>query len=72
MNVTTYPTPEKLGRQLRYANRIGTQVAVVLGPDEIKAGQVAVKNLTTRSQDNIPRENAVEHITKMLAGADSP
>jgi histidyl-tRNA synthetase len=72
MNVATYPIPDKLGKQLRYADRIGTQVAIVLGPDEIKASQVAVKNLTTRRQDNIPREKVVEHITKMLAGVDSP
>jgi len=67
LRVATYPTTDKLGKQFKYADRIGAKIAVVLGPDEIKAGQVAVKNLKNRSQENIARGKAVEHISRMLA-----
>ncbi len=70
--VATYPTTDKLSKQFKYADKIGAKVAIILGPDEIKNGQVAVKNLKTRSQENIPRSNTVRHITEMLAGVDSP
>jgi histidyl-tRNA synthetase len=36
---------DKLGKQFAYADKLGIPYAVVLGPDEIAAGTVAVKNL---------------------------
>lgn len=67
LKVTTYPTPEKLGKQFRHADRIGARVAVILGPDEKSQGQVAIKNLKTREQKLVPREQARKTIQKMLA-----
>ena len=72
LKVATYPVPDKLGKQFKYADRIGARIAIVLGPDEINRGQIAVKDLKTRDQENILRENAALSITKMLAGAKSP
>jgi histidyl-tRNA synthetase len=72
LKVATYPMIEKLGKQFKYADRVGARVAVVLGPDEYRENQVAVKNLQTRRQVNIPREETAEHILQMLAGVDSP
>ncbi|HFC09449.1 MAG TPA: histidine--tRNA ligase [Chloroflexi bacterium] len=54
-NVVTYPEPAKLGKQFKYADRIGAKVALVLGPDELAAGKVALKNLATREQLLIDR-----------------
>ncbi|MCJ7734637.1 MAG: histidine--tRNA ligase, partial [Anaerolineales bacterium] len=64
--IYTYPIPDKLGKQFRHAERIGAQVALVLGPDEINKGEVAVKNLSTREQFNIPREELVKAILDQL------
>lgn len=72
LKVATYPVPDKLGKQFKYADRIGARIAIVLGPDEINRGQIAVKDLKTRDQENILRENAALSITQMLAGAKSP
>jgi histidyl-tRNA synthetase len=72
LKTATYPTPEKLGKQFKYADRIGVKIAIILGPDEIKSGQVAVKNLETRDQIEIPRKNAGKIVAQMLAGVDSP
>lgn len=66
LKVYTYPTSEKLGKQFKHADRIGAQVALILGPDEIKNGQVALKNLSTREQISIPRGEAVQAVRDML------
>jgi histidyl-tRNA synthetase len=72
LKVATYPKPDKLGKQFKYADRIGAKMAIILGPDEIDAGQVAVKDLRTRGQENIPRENAARTLAQMLAGEVPP
>lgn len=68
INVACYPTTAKLGKQFKYADRIGASIAIVLGPDEITNGQVSIKNLATREQNNTARENAPEFIQEILAG----
>lgn len=64
--VYTYPTPEKLGKQFKHADRIGAQIALILGPDEIQEGTVAVKDLSTREQWNYPREELLKAIRELL------
>ena len=66
LKVATYPKPEKLGKQFKYADRIKARVAVVLGPDEQADGLVLIKNLQTRTQEAVPREDAANAIQKML------
>jgi len=68
INVALYPEPAKLGKQFKYADRIGAQIAVVLGPDEITTSQVTIKNLATRDQTNVARGNTAEFIKEILAG----
>ncbi len=53
-----YPAPDKLAKQLKYADRVGARVAVILGPDEIAAGTVTVRNLTSGDQQSVSREKA--------------
>ena len=64
-----YPEPAKLDRQLKYADATGVRLATVLGPDEIAQGLVAVKDLTTRSQELCPRASVVEVLQAKLAAA---
>jgi histidyl-tRNA synthetase len=64
--VYTYPTPDKLGKQFKHADRIGARVAVILGPDEIREGKVAIKDLSTREQSTIPREDILQAIRDLL------
>ncbi|NLE84560.1 MAG: histidine--tRNA ligase [Chloroflexi bacterium] len=47
--------PDKLGKQLKLADRLGVKIALVLGPDELKSDTVVVKNLRTFEQRVIPR-----------------
>jgi histidyl-tRNA synthetase len=68
INIALYPEPAKLGKQFKYADRIGARIAAVLGPDEIANGQVSIKNLATREQINVTREKTAESIKEILAG----
>jgi histidyl-tRNA synthetase len=66
LNVVCYPDAAKLPKQFKYADRIGARVTLVLGPDEVEKGQVAVKNLTNGEQVSVAREALVDQIRKIL------
>jgi histidyl-tRNA synthetase len=66
LNVACYPEPVKLGKQFKFADRIGARIAIVLGPDEIISGTVAVKNLLDGSQESVPRNDAVNFINRLI------
>jgi histidyl-tRNA synthetase len=54
--------PMRLGKQFRYADRKGIPYVVILGPDEVKAGQIVVKNLRTGEQQAYTESEATEMI----------
>ncbi len=54
--------PEKLGKQIRYADRKGIPYALILGPDELAAGQVVIKILATGEQVTCSEEEAIERL----------
>jgi histidyl-tRNA synthetase len=66
LNVAIYPEPAKLANQVKYADRMGIRLALILGPDEQAAGTVNIKDLNTRSQQTVLQSDAVAAITKML------
>jgi histidyl-tRNA synthetase len=71
LNVVVYPEATKLGKQFKYADRIGARVTLVLGPDEAEKGQVTVKNLLNGEQSVVPQEVAVEVVRGILASIKS-
>ena len=68
LNVAVYPEATKLGKQFKYADRIGAKVALILGPDEAANNQVAVKSLSSGEQATVPQEAVVDFINSILAG----
>jgi histidyl-tRNA synthetase len=52
--------PGKLGKQFQYADSRGIPFAIVLGPEELAEGVVAMKNLGTGEQVRVPRAALVE------------
>ena len=66
LKVYSYPTPDKLGKQFRHADRIGADIAIILGPDEIANQQVAIKDLKTREQITVKRAEAAAVIRGIL------
>jgi histidyl-tRNA synthetase len=51
--VELYPEPKKLGAQLKYADRRGFKIALVLGDDEWKSGTCQVKDLAQGSTRSV-------------------
>jgi len=68
--VEWYPAPDKLAKQLKYANRVGAKVAVILGPDELAAGTVTVRNLISGEQQTVSRENAPDLAKQIIEAAN--
>ncbi|HUE99416.1 MAG TPA: histidine--tRNA ligase [Anaerolineales bacterium] len=66
LNVVCYPEPAKLPKQFKYADRIGAKVTLVLGPDEVENGQVALKNLINGEQVSVPRETLADQIRTII------
>lgn len=66
INVATYPQPDRLAKQFKYADRLGFQVAVVLGPEEVAMGKVTLKYLKTGDQIGVPIEKVEDVIREML------
>jgi histidyl-tRNA synthetase len=66
LNVVCYPEAAKLQKQFKYADRIGAKVTLVLGPDELEKGQVAVKNLLNGEQVSVVREELNAQIRKII------
>ena len=52
----------RLSTQIKYADTKGIPYAVILGSDEVEAGTVAIRDLASREQQIVPREELVECI----------
>jgi len=58
LRVTLYPEPDKLGKQIKYADSIKVPFVAVLGESEIANATVAIKNMKTGDQQTAPRSEA--------------
>lgn len=54
LRVDLYPDPDRYGRQFKYADERGIRYAALLSPREIDAGVVAVKDLVSGDQVDVP------------------
>jgi histidyl-tRNA synthetase len=52
-------TPAKVGKQFQAASASGARFALVIGPDEWKAGEVKLKNLTTGEEERLKTEEVI-------------
>jgi histidyl-tRNA synthetase len=66
LNVAIYPQSDRLSKQFKYADRLGFQIAVVLGPDEISMEKATIKYLKTGDQFEVPIANLVNNIQEIL------
>jgi len=53
-----------LGKNLEYANAIGADRAVIIGPRELEEGKAMVRDLQSGAQTTMPIEGLVEFLTK--------
>jgi len=54
-----YSDQEPLGTQIRYASKKGIPFVVILGPDELAAGQVTVRDLLRKEQQTVGHADLV-------------
>jgi histidyl-tRNA synthetase len=66
LRVFVYPEPDKIGRQLKYAESRGIPCVAMLGEDEITRGEVTIKVLATRAQETHPQARAGSAVKELL------
>jgi histidyl-tRNA synthetase len=66
IRVTSQLQADKLGKQFKYADRIGARIAVVYGPDEAASQRVSLKDLKSGEQQSVAQTELVESIQKLL------
>jgi histidyl-tRNA synthetase len=66
-----YYEAEPLGTQIRYALKRGIPTLVIVGPDELAASQVAVRDLLTKSQSTVERAAVAGHVRALLDRDDT-
>lgn len=66
-----YPQAERLPKQLKYADRQGIPVILILGPDEMAAGLVSIKDLRRREQFTIPRAELAGRLRRLLESPEA-
>ncbi len=62
-----YPEPAKLNKQLKYADQNGIPFAVIVGPDEAAAGQVALRDMRAKEQRTVPGTELLAIIRQAVA-----
>lgn len=66
INTLLYPEPVKLQKQFKFADKMGLNFVIVLGPDEIMAKKVTLKNLSDMTQVILPQEDLVATMKNVL------
>ncbi len=61
-----YLTPDKLDKQLKYADKKNIPFVIILGPNEMKKKEVTIKNLLTREQNTISLDKVDQFLLTAL------
>jgi len=66
IGVEVYPDADRIGSQLRYADRHGHRVVLIVGPDERAADSVTVKTMATGDERTVATSEVVAEIVRVL------
>ena len=66
LRVLVYPDPDKIGKQIKYADSRGIPFVAILGGDEIANGTLTVKHLAAKTQHTYEQGSAGAAILKEL------
>jgi histidyl-tRNA synthetase len=64
LRVTVYPEPDKLGKQIKYADSIKVPYVCVFGESELAEGKVTIKKMRSGEQATVARAEAASSIAK--------
>ncbi len=59
-----YPEASKMKRQMEYANRRGIPYVIIIGSDELAAGNATIKDMRSGEQTTVALENMAAELTK--------
>ena len=62
VGVEVYPDPKKLGAQLKFADRRGFRIALIVGDQEFEQGVCQVKDLQTGSKEDVSLDNGASAV----------
>ncbi len=68
LKVEVYLDAHKLGKQLKYADRSGVPLALLMGGEEKARGTVTLKHLKTSHQEEVPLADLAGHLLGLRAG----
>ncbi|MGD9721047.1 MAG: histidine--tRNA ligase [Pirellulales bacterium] len=68
IGVELYPEAKKIGQQLKYADRRGFALAVIIGPDEWQAGTCQIKDLATGESTQVALAAVPATLAERLRG----
>jgi histidyl-tRNA synthetase len=66
VRVLVYPEPDKIGKQIKYAESRGIPAVALVGESEIARGEVAIKLLAERRQDVFVLEQAGKAVKELV------
>jgi histidyl-tRNA synthetase len=64
--VEWYPQASRLSRQLKYADKQGIPIVIILGPEEIEASCVTIKDLSGRTQEKVSKDKLFKYLERLL------
>ena len=67
LNTEVYGGEDKLGKQMKYADRAGVPVAILYGSRERDAGMIKLKILRENREQDVPRAELVAQVHALLA-----
>ena len=68
LDVELYPDARKLGNQLKYADRRGHRLAIIIGDSEWEAGTAQVKDLASGDSREVARSELANTCRTILSG----
>jgi histidyl-tRNA synthetase len=66
LKVVVYPEVAKLPKQFKFADRVGVRFVAILGPDEVAAGKVTLKDLIAHEQETLTQEQGIAFVQSRL------
>ena len=67
LSVEWYPSADRLPRQLKYADRQGIPLALIIGSRELESDEFTLKDLRDGSQVSVPRGQLVARVTPLIS-----
>lgn len=64
LRAAVYPEPDKLGKQIRYADAIRVPYVCIMGEGEIAENKVTVRDMLTGDQKTVPRKDVPDKILR--------